>query len=181
MPSSMSKASTFWPGKYSARLAKALEDEDDYGAEENAPHEDSIAGQPETSKSIQTERVGVLHDRDERHGSRRGKKPLNEPDRPINMADPSPYRLHQPETLANKRPAKQVKKRPFRSLAEREETERCRKAERKTTKRLNKRRLTRDIEVLKSEMKDLQHLVAQQSSLSKRSKGKRVSFHENAS
>jgi hypothetical protein len=99
----MSKASTFWPGKYSARLAKALEDEDEDGAEENASHEESIAGQSESSKAIHTERVGVLHDKAERHGSRRGKKPLNEPDRPMKVADSSPRRLRRPENLANKR------------------------------------------------------------------------------
>ena len=103
----MSKASTFWPGKYSARLAKALEDEDEDededGAEEHAPHEDSIEGQPESSKSIHTERVGVLHDNDERYGSCRGKKPLNEPDRPMKVADSSPCRLRRPENLAKKR------------------------------------------------------------------------------
>ncbi|KAJ5737454.1 uncharacterized protein N7483_002579 [Penicillium malachiteum] len=157
----MAKASTFWPGKYSARLAKALEDEDDYGAEEN------------------TERVGVLHDRDERHGSRRGKKPLNEPDRPMKVVDSSPCRLRRPENLTKKRPVEQVRKEPFRSLSKREEeTGRCRKAERKTTERLIKRRLTRDIEALKREVEDLQQMVAQQASLSERRKRKRVSFHE---
>ncbi|KAJ5559570.1 hypothetical protein N7513_001969 [Penicillium frequentans] len=103
MSSSMSKASTFWPGQYSARLAKALEGEDEDNAEENASHEESIAGRPESSKSIPTERVGVLHDKDERHGSRRGKEPLDEPDRPMKVADSSPRRLRRPENLANKR------------------------------------------------------------------------------
>ena len=50
----MSKASIFWPGKYSTRLAKALENDDN--AETSARHEDAIESQYESSKSTQTER-----------------------------------------------------------------------------------------------------------------------------
>lgn len=60
--------------------------------------------------------------------------------------------------------------------------ERCRKSESKVTKRLIKKGLARDIEILKSEVEDLKQMViAQQPSLSVRRKGKRVSFQDDVS
>ncbi|KAJ5982792.1 hypothetical protein N7451_012892 [Penicillium sp. IBT 35674x] len=180
MPNSMSKASTFWPGKYSARLAKALENEDK--AEKSAQHEDTMESQSESSGSTQIEREDVLPGRDGQSGSRRGSKLLHKPDRQTELVNSSPHRLYQSRNFANNRPAGQVKQEPFKRLSKREEeTGRCRKAERKTTERLIKRRLARDIEALKREVEDLEQMVAQQASLSERRKGKRVSFHEDAS
>ena len=101
MPNRVTKASTLWPGKYSAMLAKTLEDE--ARAEKSAHHEDAIECQSESSGSTQTECEGALPGKDDQFGSRYGSKPLRKPDRETELVDSSPCRLYQPTNLANNR------------------------------------------------------------------------------
>ncbi|KAJ5474026.1 hypothetical protein N7475_003592 [Penicillium sp. IBT 31633x] len=181
MPNRVTKAPTLWPGKYSAMLVKTLEDE--ARAEKSAHHEDAIECQPESSGSAQTKREGALPGKDDQFGNRHGSKPLRKPDRETELVASSPCRLYQPTNLANNRSTGQVKPGPFKSLSKREEQmERCRKSESKVTKRLIKKGLVRNIEILKSEVEDLKQMViAQQPSLSEQRKRKRVSFQDDVS
>ncbi|KAF4772590.1 hypothetical protein CBS147333_10288 [Penicillium roqueforti] len=181
MPNRVTKAPTLWPGKYSAMLAKALEDE--ARAEKSAHHEDAIECQSEFSGSTQTECEGARPGKEHQFGSRHGSKPLRKPDRETELVESSPCRLYHSTNLANNRPTGQVKPGPFKSLSKREEQmERCRKSESKVTKRLIKKGLAKDIGILKSEVEDLKQMViAQQPSLSERGKRKRVSFQDDAS
>ncbi|KZN93960.1 hypothetical protein EN45_041480 [Penicillium chrysogenum] len=101
MPNRVTKASTLWPGKYSAMLAKTLEDE--ARAEKSAHHEVAIECQSESSGSTQTECEGALPGKDDQFGSRHGSKPLRKPDRETELVDSSPCGLYQPTNLANNR------------------------------------------------------------------------------
>ncbi|KAF3009282.1 hypothetical protein E8E15_001252 [Penicillium rubens] len=181
MPTRVTKAPTLWPGKYTAMLANALEDE--ARAEKSAHHEDAIECQSGSSGSTQTECEGALPGKDDQFGSRHGSKPLRKPDRETELVDSSPCRLYQPTNLANNRSTGQVKLGPFKFLSKKEEQmERCRKSESKVTKRLIKKGLARDIQILKSEVEDLKQMViAQQPSLSEQRKRKRVSFQDDVS
>lgn len=73
-----------------------------------------------------------------------------------------------------------MKQGPFKALSERaKQRERCRKSESKATKRLLKRDLAGEIEILKSEVEDLKQMVISlQPLLSERCRRKRVAFQD---
>lgn len=101
MPNRVTKAPTLWPGKYSAMLAKALEDE--ARAEKSAHHEHAIECQSEFSGSTQTECEGARPGKEHQFGSRHGSKPLRKPDRETELVESSPCRLYHSTNLANNR------------------------------------------------------------------------------
>ncbi|KAF4772633.1 hypothetical protein HAV15_011065 [Penicillium sp. str.  len=178
MPNRVTKASTLWPGKYSAMLAKTLEDE--ARAEKSAHHEDAIECQSESSGSTQT---GVKAHCLARMINLEAVMAASLYANPIEKRNWSIRHHADCTSLQILRTTGQVKPGPFKSLSKREEQmERCRKSESKVTKRLIKKGLARDIEILKSEVEDLKQMViAQQPSLSERRKRKRVSFQDDVS
>jgi hypothetical protein len=90
MASRITKTPTFRPGHYTAKLAKALEDEDK--AKKRARHKDAAECQSKSSGSIQMEPESL-----------NGSKALYQSDRETELVDSSPGRLHQPTTHANYR------------------------------------------------------------------------------
>ncbi|KAJ6105237.1 hypothetical protein N7523_010047 [Penicillium sp. IBT 18751x] len=147
MTNRATKTSAFQPGKYTAWLAKSLEDE--ARAKESSCYQAAMERQSETPLSTQMEHAGALPDREEQLGSRHGNKALHKPDRETELVDSSPCRLYKPITCANNRPPGEVKQGPFKSSSAREaQIEQCRQSESKAAKRLIKRRLADDIRIL---------------------------------
>ncbi|KAF9249628.1 hypothetical protein DTO012A7_707 [Penicillium roqueforti] len=179
MTNRATKTPAFQPGKYTAWLAKSLEDE--ARAKENTRYQAAMERQSETPFSTQMEHEGAFSDREEQLRSRHSSKALHKPDRETELVDSSPYRLYKPTTCANNRSPGEVKQGPFKGSSAREEQiEQCRQSESKAAKRLIKRKLADDIRILKSEVEDLKQMViALQPLLPERRKRKRVSFQDN--
>ena len=95
------KTPVFQPGKYTAWLAKSLEDE--ARAKENPHYEAVMERQTGTPLSTQMEHEGALSDREEQLGSRHSSKALHKPNRETELVDSSPCRLYKPTTCANNR------------------------------------------------------------------------------
>ncbi|KAJ5900298.1 uncharacterized protein N7473_004368 [Penicillium subrubescens] len=167
MANRITKTPTFQPGHHTAKLAKALEDE--AKAKKRARHEDAAECQPKSSGSIQMEPE-----------SHNGSKAIHQSDRETELVDSSPDKLHQSTRHANHRPSEQVKQGPFKALSRRaRQMERGKKWESKASKRLLKRDLASEIEILKSEMEDLKQMVISlQALLSERGGGKRAAFQD---
>ncbi|KAJ5904792.1 uncharacterized protein N7473_001708 [Penicillium subrubescens] len=170
MANRITKTPTFRPGHYAAKLAKALEDE--AKAKNRSRHKDAAGCESKSSGSIQ---MGPE--------SHNGSKVIHQSDRETELVDSSPDRLHQSTTHANNRPSEQVKQGPFKALSERaKQMERGREWESNAAKRLLKRELAGEIEILKGEMEDLKQMVISlQPLLSERSRGKRVAFQDGLS
>lgn len=95
MTNRVTKTPPFRPGKYTALLAKALEDE---AKAKGARREARIESQSKSSVSTQMELESALSEREEQHESRHGSKAVHKPDRETELVDSSPYRLQNVRT-----------------------------------------------------------------------------------
>lgn len=82
MSDRVNRDSDYWPGKFTARLAKALEEEASFPC-----HQDAIQSQPVPTASIRTEHDGSLSSKEGQVGNRHGSKVLYKPSRDLAIVD----------------------------------------------------------------------------------------------
>ena len=82
MSDQVNRVTDYWPGKFTARLAKALEEE-----ASSSHHQDGIQTQPGPTASIRTEHDGFLSSKEVQVRNRHGSKVLFKPSRDLAIVD----------------------------------------------------------------------------------------------